>query len=259
MAIYPSIMSNYKKIKYQAQGVSPMDQPSKNETKLEKTLNDGRKNYKVYRIFQGIPLGHKRVLEIGCGTGEISTQIAISTNAREIVALDESAGHGSETGVLDILRKKIESYNLKNIEVVEQDFWKYEPDSKFDIILADNCLHHFVANGEDYFNDEKVRNDYVTLCNKIRTLLVDDGIFILKDLDPRFLLRFVYPKLYNHMDWDMHPPYKAWIDMLRSASFRNITSQAVVPYTLRKLYPPLKYKFWSPFLKGGVILYCHKS
>ncbi|MFW5879375.1 MAG: hypothetical protein ACOCUV_00980 [bacterium] len=144
------------------------------------------------------------------------------------------------------------------MDVVEQDFWKYQPSSKFDIIIADNCLHHLVENGTYYVDNEKVRHDYVVLCKKIYDLLGDDGVFILKDLDPKFLLRYVYPKLYNHMDWHIHPPYKAWVDMLRAASFRNIKSRAVVPYKLRVLYPCLKHKCFSHFMRGGVVLYCRK-
>ncbi len=89
----------------------------------------------------------KKVLEIGCGHGGISTFLIVN-GAKEVTGIDLNTFH------LDIARKfkaKVEQdMNIKpengfNLEFLEMNAYdmKFEPNS-FDLIIADNVFEHFM-------------------------------------------------------------------------------------------------------------------
>ncbi|MFN4196432.1 MAG: class I SAM-dependent methyltransferase [Caldimicrobium sp.] len=66
--------------------------------------------------------------DVACGTGTYTIKIAPSV--AEVFALDISPS------MLYHLRKKLEIKNIKNVQIIETDWKKYEPNRKFDTVFV---------------------------------------------------------------------------------------------------------------------------
>lgn len=78
----------------------------------------------------------KRVLEMGCGTGEYALWYAVQ-GAREVVGIDLSQGS------LALARQKKEEGQVHNITFMEMDVLKPTfPDNSFDYVYSVGVLHH---------------------------------------------------------------------------------------------------------------------
>ena len=76
----------------------------------------------------------KKVLDAGCGTGEISCSLAL--NSREVVGIDMS------TSSLKKAKNLAEKFKLKNVEFRQDDLLNLGLDEKFDHIFSIGVLHH---------------------------------------------------------------------------------------------------------------------
>ena len=78
----------------------------------------------------------KRVLEVGCGTGQLSIYFSIGTN-NEVVGLDPTIES------LILAKNFSEKYNISNIKLVNADiFDDVLKDNYFDFIWCNGVLHH---------------------------------------------------------------------------------------------------------------------
>ena len=127
--------------------------------------------YLFETLLKDISFEGKRVLEVGCGKGELALYIAMCTNVNEIIALDEAKGQGSPENITQTLKDGIISTGLKNIIVEEKDIMENSfPDDCFDIVIANNSLHHVVENGM-IFGNTNARQAYIALFFELKQLL----------------------------------------------------------------------------------------
>lgn len=73
-------------------------------------------------------------LELGCGTGLIT--VLLSPSFDRIVAMDSSSG------MLAMLRNKVDELQLTNVEPVEGDLSQTLPPGPFDTVISSMTLHH---------------------------------------------------------------------------------------------------------------------
>jgi SAM-dependent methyltransferase len=215
--------------------------------------------YHFREQFANIDFTGKKVLEVGCGHGFLSLYIALFTNATGITAIDESAGHGAQAGILNTLRNNVLCLNLENrLQIVETDALKFNSD-RFDIIIANNCLHHFVNRGQIYWTDARVSNGYQNMFRYFNALLTKGGQLIIQEIDPQNIWRFLLPKMiFPDTDWPIHPPLSGWLDAINKAGFYPIKLKTGVPYKLRFLKPLLQNRLFRPFMRGAVHIFCSK-
>ena len=98
-------------------------------------LNKGNKNYlaKQFKDFVGFK---KKVLEVGCGTGQLSMYFSIGTN-NQIVSLDPTIES------LRLANKFALENNIKNVNLVNADiFDDVLKDDYFDFVWTNGVLHH---------------------------------------------------------------------------------------------------------------------
>ena len=98
-------------------------------------LNKGNKNYlaKQFKDFVGFK---RKVLEVGCGTGQLSMYFSIGTN-NEIVALDPTIES------LRLANKFALENNIQNVNLVNADiFDEVLKDNYFDFVWTNGVLHH---------------------------------------------------------------------------------------------------------------------
>ena len=152
-------------------------------------LEKGNKNFLTYNFKKFI--GHnKDVLEVGCGTGQLSNYFAIGTNNR-IVGLDPTIES------LKLASDFSNNNNINNIAYVNADIFDDVLNKNFfDFIWCNGVLHH-TKNPSEAFNIliKSLKNEgyvLIGLYNKIgrvRTIIRKYlfkifGINILKILDP---------------------------------------------------------------------------
>jgi ubiquinone/menaquinone biosynthesis C-methylase UbiE len=112
-----------------------------------------------------VPLNQNMcALEIGCGTGLITTELA--PHLKNIVATDTSGG------MLWVLQEKINGQSLANIETLQLDLAADNGSlagRSFDLIYSSMTLHHI--------------KDTAAVLQKCRQLLAPDGFLVIADLE----------------------------------------------------------------------------
>ncbi|MCL4555098.1 MAG: class I SAM-dependent methyltransferase [Actinobacteria bacterium] len=204
-----------------------------------------RDNFEKFRYhldsqLRGVPLAGKRILEVGCGTGAVSLYLALFSNCRQVMALDEAAGHGSPIGVTQVLRDGVTNFNLGNVSVMEVDIMRSGlPDESFDVIVANNALHHVVERGL-LSQSTRDRQNYVRMLEELRRLLVPRGVLSISELSRLAIWRWSPVKLrMGTIDWELHPTRREWVDAVLEAGFRLRGCEYIVPFRLRSLRPLL--------------------
>ena len=118
----------------------------------------------LFNLFCYLPEGWQpqRILDLGCGTGNLTAAILVHFPNAEIHSLDLSA---------DILNQCKERFKENsNIHYHQQDFSALDfPKNHFDLILSSIAIHHI--------RDEQK----VTLYQKIHQILKPNGIFEFAD------------------------------------------------------------------------------
>jgi len=91
-----------------------------------------------YRDFFGsvlslVPGGPVRILELGSGTGFVTSMLVAQNNEAEITCIDLSPG------MLEVAKAKPE---LSNVEYITGDIRETWGEGRFDVVLTTLCLHH---------------------------------------------------------------------------------------------------------------------
>ncbi|MBI4139455.1 methyltransferase domain-containing protein [Candidatus Woesearchaeota archaeon] len=81
-----------------------------------------------------LPKIPRSILDVGCGSGDFS--VALARDGFHVIALDPNAKACS------MVRAKAESFGLKNIMVIQKDFYDFSSREKFDIVLSLDVLEH---------------------------------------------------------------------------------------------------------------------
>lgn len=224
------------------------------------STNDSVKKFRYHleQQLRNISLKGRDIIEVGCGKGFVSLYIALFCGARKIVALDESEGIGSEKGVLGFLEKTVEDLNIRNTKVVKSDIMKTSfPDGSFDIIIANNALHHIVRTGKYILNDITTKNEWITLFRELKRLLKANGILILGEFSRKIIWRYIKLR-YRQIDWELHPTLREWLLVINLAGFKKIRFKYTVPYKLRTLESLFSNPMASFFMNSTFNIYAQK-
>lgn len=180
----------------------------------------------MYNMFHYIPgdFKPKRILDLGCGTGNLTEQILLHYPEAEIDALDISE---------DILKESQKRFAAKpNVRYIQADFiHMHLPPGSYDLILSSIAIHHI--------NDP----EKVNLYRDIFQALTPNGLFIFAD-QTRGITEEIYQKHIlrwkeeafklgsTQENWDMwmehqdahdfHTPVNWHIKQLEIAGFKEI-------------------------------------
>ena len=180
----------------------------------------------MYNMFHYIPddFKPKRILDLGCGTGNLTEQILLHYPEAEIDALDISE---------DILKESQKRFAAKpNVRYIQADFiHMHLPPGSYDLILSSIAIHHI--------NDP----EKVNLYRDIFQALTPNGLFIFAD-QTRGITEEIYQKHIlrwkkkafklgsTQQNWDMwmghqdahdfHTPVNWHVKQLEIAGFNEI-------------------------------------
>jgi SAM-dependent methyltransferase len=131
------------------------------------------------------------VLDIGCGPGTISADLAARVAPGPVRAVDQSAD------VLDVARAEAQRRSLSNVSFATADVHALDyPDDTFDVVHAHQVLQHVA--------------DPVQALREMRRVCVPGGIVAARDADYAGFIWF--PRL---------PALDLWLDLYRRAARAN--------------------------------------
>lgn len=118
------------------------------------------------------------VLDVGCGTGLVSNLFALKYSHSKFTAVDFSDS-------IDYASSFSDTYNIKNINWVKEDFLKYHTNKQFDVIICCGVLHHIP--------------EYQSALKRMKSLLKPKGKLLLALYNPygKILKKFVRIKYHN--------------------------------------------------------------
>ncbi|WP_372995208.1 class I SAM-dependent methyltransferase [Lutispora sp.] len=99
--------------------------------------------------------GNERVLDVGCGDGKITAEIAKLLPDGSIVGIDISED------MINFSKKNFASQGIKNIDFIVDDATKMDFYDEFDLIVSFTCLHWI--------------EDHVAVLNNVRKALKNSG------------------------------------------------------------------------------------
>ncbi|MDB5248142.1 MAG: Methyltransferase family protein [Segetibacter sp.] len=164
---------------------------------------DSRNLQNDYSTLTAILTPGLRVLDVGCGTGAITSGIAAAVGENGFVVGIDSSAHLVAKGKEDFK-------NIPNLQLVEVDLFNYYPEEKFDLIVAARVLQ-WLPNPKEAII-------------KCKELLKPNGRLSVLD--------------YNHteLEWDPAPPesmqkfYQAFLNWRLDEGMNNQIAEDLPPY-----------------------------
>jgi len=147
-----------------------------------------------YRTLEPILKQGMTVLDVGCGTGAISKDIAnIIGNAGKVIGIDNTEKF-IESG-------KVTYESIQNLELQHCDIFDFHPNQKFDLIVSARVLQ-WLSNPKDALL-------------KMKSLLKPNGIISILDYN------------HNNLEWNPEPPesmkyfYRTFLKWRNDAGMNN--------------------------------------
>jgi ubiquinone/menaquinone biosynthesis C-methylase UbiE len=123
----------------------------------------------IFKLFIKYKVKPKKILDIGCGTGESS--IYFLKKGYNVVGLDK------ESNMLKIAKNKIKRQKLK-MKFFKQDMRSLKIPIKFDAVVSLNYVMNYL-----------IKKDFEQVLNRIFFHLNENGIFIFDYLNYKYLLK----------------------------------------------------------------------
>lgn len=216
------------------------------------------------RMFAGVDLRGKRVLEIGSGRGLLALWMAQQGAARIVSMEPEMVG--ATGGVVAEQRRRVAAMGLEDvIEVVVADFNTWETAETFDVIVSRASINHLYASEHHAAYHAPTWDAYATVARKLHGLLVPGGVFVATDagryslfgLGRQFGLRRPWRWKRSRVDWRHHQTPGTWQRLFQQAGF---TTRVTYPigYPVRHLAWLLNNRIADGAMKGAFILHARR-
>jgi SAM-dependent methyltransferase len=209
------------------------------------------------RLFDGVSLQDKTVLEIGSGTGLLSIYMAI--RGARVTSLEPELA-GATGGVMATQQARCAELGL-TVECINADFNTWESTRKFDVIVSRSSINHLCPTEHHARRHEPTWNQNVVMLRKVKQLMRPGGVFVATDTNRYafwLLVRRWVDKPWKNersgVNWRHHQNALTWAKLLKTAGFSTVERDYVVPHRMKQWSPLIRNALASFFLKGTFIL-----
>lgn len=173
------------------------------------------------RLFAGIDLRGRRVLDVGAGTGVFSIYVALM-GAKSVRALEpEKAGSQNEMTIR--FQKMIQFCGLSNIILENKTLQEVLPSFEtFDLVLLHNCINHFNEEAcAGLHRLPKAQEVYSEIFHSLNRITKLGGQVILADCSRYNCFDVLGSKspFCPSIDWKIHQPPEVWLDLAMNQGF----------------------------------------
>jgi len=173
------------------------------------------------RLFSGVEIKGKHVLDVGAGNGVFSAYLALR-GAGSVCALEPEQA-GSQVNMTLKFQKMLRSLGLSNVALHTKTLQEIvPPTSAFDLVLLHNCINHFDEDACAQLHclpeAQEVYSEVFRSLNRITKI---GGQVILADCSRNNcfdVLGFTSP-LCPSIDWKVHQPPELWLKLAEKQGF----------------------------------------
>jgi hypothetical protein len=180
--------------------------------------------YYLARLFDGVPLEGRRVLDIGGGRG-VYSYYAGCMGAEEVTCL-EPQGAGSLDDMIASFRSAGEQLSgLTSVHLEIDTIQNWDPgDRRFDVVLMHASINHLDEDAcSRLHRDDDARSTYRAIFDKIAAMCTPGANLIAVDCSRHNFFGMLGRRspFSPAIDWDKHQPPSRWAEQLRRSGFEN--------------------------------------
>lgn len=177
-----------------------------------------------HKLFAGIDLEGKTMLDVGCGTGHMGLWAA-AHGARRVVGLEPEV-EGSSAGMQETFRRTAREVGLEDrVELVTTRLQDYDPGAeRFDVVLLAASINHLDEEACIHLHeDEQARQTYREHFRLLARVTAPGGVLVVTDCDRRNLFARLGLRnpLQPTIEWEKHQPPKLWARLLADVGFED--------------------------------------
>lgn len=181
----------------------------------------GNLQFAMARLFEGVPLVGRSVLDIGAGDGQ-ACFYAAAVGARRVVGLEPEAA-GAAGGVAERFERTRARLRAEQVELRTETLQAFEAGAeRFDVLVSRASINHLNEPAcMRLGHDPGAREEYVAIFRKLARLARPGGQIVITDVARRnlFAALGIPNPLARSIEWEKHQAPELWADLLGQARF----------------------------------------
>lgn len=193
---------------------------------FELMAEDGRRpenvRFEMEKLFAGVPLAGRSVLDIGAGSGDTSLYAACS-GAELVIGLEPEAA-GSDTHVRSTFTRRSNRLGAEQVSLRAETLQDFEPAQQFDVIVSKASINHLDEPACMRLHiDPEARDTYLWILGKLGDMTRPGADLVVHDCSRQnvFDRLGLRNPIATTIEWEKHQSPKLWAELLAEVGFEQ--------------------------------------